>query len=140
MLSDSNVTSLAVIGCGCSAATQQVAKFTHYWKAPLVSCTRSLQTKICISISSGRSCALYTQFILLLLHTCMQISYASSSSVLNDKSVYPSFFRTAPSDDLLAPALAILVNYYGWRQVAILTETSPQFLEVCISKYFFSSC
>ena len=61
----------------------------------------------------------------------MQISYASSSSVLSDKMVYPSLFRTAPSDEVLVPALAILVNYYGWKQVAIVTETSPQLLEVC---------
>ena len=59
-----------------------------------------------------------------------QISYASGSSVLNNRTRYPSFFRTVPSDELLAPALATLMNFYGWKQVAIVTEQADQFLLV----------
>ena len=67
----------------------------------------------------------------------IQISYASSSSVLNDRSVYPTLFRTVPSDEALAPALATLMNYYGWRKVAILTEKKPQFEKVITFTIYF---
>ena len=56
-----------------------------------------------------------------------QISYASTSVTLSGK---PNFFRTVPSDEVLPPALATVIQYYGWRQVAIVTEREPQFLQL----------
>ena len=50
---------------------------------------------------------------------------------LSDRSVFPNFFRTVP--ELLPPALATLMHYYGWKQLSIqarLTEEEPQFLKV----------
>ena len=41
-----------------------------------------------------------------------------------------NFFRTVPSDELLPPALTTVMQYYGWRQVAIVTEREPQFLQL----------
>ena len=67
----------------------------------------------------------------------IQISYASSSSVLTDRSVYPTLFRTVPSDEVLAPALVTLMNYFGWRKLAILTEKEPQFEKVLTSMVTF---
>ena len=46
--------------------------------------------------------------------------------------MFPNFFRTVPSDELLPPALATLMCYYGWKQLSILTEEEPQFLKVLI--------
>ena len=66
-----------------------------------------------------------------------QISYASTSVVLRDKSVYQSFFRTVPSDELLPAALATTMNYYGWRQIAVVTEEENQFEEVCDKVYYY---
>ena len=60
----------------------------------------------------------------------MQISYASTSAALNDRSVYPNLFRTVPSDESLAPALATVMRYYGWRTLSILTEQQSQFIQV----------
>ena len=57
----------------------------------------------------------------------IQISYASTSVTLSGK---PNFFRTVPSDESLPPALATVMQFYGWRQVAIVTEREPQFLEL----------
>ena len=59
-----------------------------------------------------------------------QISYASTSAALSDRSVYPNLFRTVPSDEPLAPALATVMQYYGWRTLSILTEQQTQFTEV----------
>ena len=60
----------------------------------------------------------------------MQISYASTSAALSDRSVYPNLFRTVPSDEPLAPALATVMQYYGWRTLSILTEQESQFIHV----------
>ena len=56
-----------------------------------------------------------------------QISYASTSAVLSDRSVYPNLFRTVPSDEPLILVLAALATvmqllYYGWKILSILTE------------------
>ena len=59
-----------------------------------------------------------------------QISYASTSVALSDRSVYPNLFRTVPSDESLAPALATVMQYYGWRTLSILTEQQTQFVQV----------
>ena len=59
-----------------------------------------------------------------------QISYASTSVVLSDRSVYKTFVRTVPSDELLPAALASTMNYYGWKRLAIVTEDDQQNKEV----------
>ena len=47
--------------------------------------------------------------------------------VLSDKSVYHSFFRTVPSDELLSAALATTMNRYKWQRLAIITEDEQQY-------------
>ena len=68
-----------------------------------------------------------------MLNNILQISYASTSVVLSDRSVYRSFFRTVPSDGLLVSAVATIMNHYGWRQLSVFTEEQPQYLEVNMS-------
>ncbi len=66
----------------------------------------------------------------------VQISYASTSAALSDRSAYPNLFRTIPSDEPLAPALATVLQYYGWRTLSILTEQESQFIQVSeLEKY-----
>ena len=73
------------------------------------------------------------KFLHLVFLPCMQISYASTSVALSNRSLYPNLFRTVPSDESLAPALATVMQYYGWRTLSILTEQETQFTEVtCI--------
>ena len=66
----------------------------------------------------------------IVLSITSQISYASTSAALSDRSVYPNLFRTVPSDESLAPALATVMQYYGWRTLCILTEQEAQFTMV----------
>ena len=66
----------------------------------------------------------------IVLSITSQISYASTSAALSDRSVYPNLFRTVPSDESLAPALATVMQYYGWRTLSILTEQQAQFTAV----------
>ena len=60
----------------------------------------------------------------------LQISSTSTSVVLSDPSIYANLFRTVPSDEPLAPALVTLMQYFGWKQMSVVTEKEPRFMEV----------
>ena len=51
-----------------------------------------------------------------------QISYSSTSVLLSDKTIYPSFFRTIPSDTYQAQALADLLLHFEWTYVSIVAS------------------
>ena len=74
--------------------------------------------------------AISTVLTILWFQCYKQISYASTSVVLSDRSVYRSFFRTVPSDNLLVSGLATILDTYEWRQVSMFTEEQPQYLQV----------
>ena len=67
----------------------------------------------------------------------LQISYASTSVALSDRSVYHSFFRTIPSDETVPTALSAVLSHHDWRTLAIAAEDGQQFNQVesvCISR------
>ncbi|XP_075433996.1 extracellular calcium-sensing receptor-like [Ascaphus truei] len=49
-----------------------------------------------------------------------QISHVSTSSLLSDRTQFPSFFRTVPSDAFQSQGLAQLVLYFGWTWVGLV--------------------
>ena len=49
-----------------------------------------------------------------------QVSYASSSALLSDRSRYEYFQRTIPPDDLQASAMVDILLEFGWNYVSIL--------------------
>ncbi|EDV22589.1 uncharacterized protein TRIADDRAFT_816, partial [Trichoplax adhaerens] len=55
-----------------------------------------------------------------------QISYASTSRTLSDKSRFGSFFRTVPSDTYQAQAIVDIVKYFGWDYIAVVS-TNDQY-------------
>lgn len=51
-----------------------------------------------------------------LFHT--QVSYGASSETLSNTELYPSFYRTVPSDKNLVEAVVLLLNQFGWNWIA----------------------
>ncbi|XP_063273447.1 taste receptor type 1 member 3 [Prinia subflava] len=49
-----------------------------------------------------------------------QVSYGASSETLSNTELYPSFYRTVPSDKNLVEAVVLLLNQFGWNWVAVV--------------------
>ncbi|XP_073402842.1 extracellular calcium-sensing receptor-like [Dendrobates tinctorius] len=54
------------------------------------------------------------------LYRYPQVSYYSTSPLLSNKNLFPSFFRTIPSDTFQSQGLAQLILYFGWKWVGLL--------------------
>ncbi|XP_053305442.1 vomeronasal type-2 receptor 26-like [Spea bombifrons] len=55
------------------------------------------------------------------LYGYAQISYGATHSVLSDRRVYPTFFRTVQNEHVSYYILSKLLKYFGWNWVGILT-------------------
>ena len=51
-----------------------------------------------------------------------QLSYSSTSPLLSDGEKYPYFSRIVPSDAAQGKVFAQVLDLFGWRQVAIITN------------------
>ncbi|XP_041656793.1 extracellular calcium-sensing receptor-like [Cheilinus undulatus] len=49
-----------------------------------------------------------------------QVSHLSTCACLSDKRLYPTFFRTVPSDRFQIIALVQLMKYFNWRWVGVI--------------------
>ncbi|KAL4622541.1 taste receptor type 1 member 3 [Arapaima gigas] len=49
-----------------------------------------------------------------------QVSYGATSDTFSDKIQYPSFMRTAPTDQRLATGIVELMKEFGWNWVAVV--------------------
>ena len=54
-----------------------------------------------------------------------QVSYASSSSKLNNRNTYSYFFRIYPSTDSLVQAMVDIILQYNWSHVSIIYSFNP---------------
>ncbi|XP_049431941.1 extracellular calcium-sensing receptor-like [Epinephelus fuscoguttatus] len=53
-----------------------------------------------------------------------QVSHLSTCACLSDKRLYPTFFRTVPSDRFQIIGLVQLMEYFDWRWVGIIYSAS----------------
>ncbi|NXK92909.1 TS1R3 protein, partial [Formicarius rufipectus] len=51
-----------------------------------------------------------------------QVSYGASTEKLSNTKLYPSFYRTFPSDKNLVEAMVLLLNRFGWNWIATIAS------------------
>uniref|UniRef100_A0A6I8R153 G-protein coupled receptors family 3 profile domain-containing protein n=1 Tax=Xenopus tropicalis TaxID=8364 RepID=A0A6I8R153_XENTR len=56
------------------------------------------------------------------LYRYPQISYFATNPILSDRNLFPSFFRTIPSDEFQMRGLAQLISYFGWTWVGLVAN------------------
>ncbi|XP_059837327.1 G-protein coupled receptor family C group 6 member A [Hypanus sabinus] len=59
---------------------------------------------------------------LLNINLMPQISYSASARILSDKTRFPAFLRTIPSDAFQSKAMARLVHKFGWNWVGAIAS------------------
>ena len=92
--------------CVPDATTNETAKATPVPTAGIVGAAGS---RVSVPVASlGR------------LFQMPQVSYASTSPLLTDRTRYSYFRRTIPADDLQVLAMVDILNHFGWNYVSIL--------------------
>ncbi|XP_064390853.1 gamma-aminobutyric acid type B receptor subunit 2-like [Halichondria panicea] len=79
----------------------------------------------------GCGCSVASTPVAEIIHhnSISQISYASSLSELSNRDSFPNFFRTYPSDTIFTPAIVSLIQEYGWKRIAFITQDENLFTE-----------
>ncbi|KAM3923074.1 taste receptor type 1 member 3-like [Leptodactylus fuscus] len=51
-----------------------------------------------------------------------QISYSVTADIFSDKSTYPAFYRTVPSDQKQVAGMVTLMTFFGWNWIAAIAS------------------
>ena len=108
---------IALLGCGCSVATEPVADISHRWNITQVGI---------IELICKHTRKVYA--VTISFH--MQISYASASSALSNRAQFKNYFRTVPSFKGIAPAMVSILRKYNWKRILFLTQNENLFTTV----------
>lgn len=66
------------------------------------------------------NCQKFTDVAYSHVHLSFQVSHLSTCACLSDRRLYPTFFRTVPSDRFQIIGLVQLMKYFDWRWVGII--------------------
>ncbi|KAM8769876.1 extracellular calcium-sensing receptor-like [Acanthopagrus schlegelii] len=83
-----------------------------------VPCTRPVNVQALLGVTSSSPCMAIST-VIGPFHIPL-ISHFATCACLSDKTKYPSFLRTIPSDYYQSRALAQLVKYFGWTWVGAI--------------------
>ncbi|KAK3737859.1 hypothetical protein QZH41_015783, partial [Actinostola sp. cb2023] len=74
----------------------------------------------------GAACSEVTELLaeLSAYRNLVQVSYASRSLVLSDRSKYPTLFRTLPSESARNMGRVKFIKEFGWKNIALLYENT----------------
>ncbi|XP_077169531.1 vomeronasal type-2 receptor 26-like [Paroedura picta] len=95
-------------------------------KRPLMAVIGSLRSDLSISTAN-----------FLGIYKIPQISYGSFDSILSDKSQFPSFYRTVPSELLQFYGMSHLLVHFGWKWVSTIVsdnDSGGEFLQIIIQE------
>lgn len=101
----------------CAVSTKALDESLHYLAAD------SFGTGLQISgvVGAAASSVSISVANLFRLFRIPQVSYASTSKLLSDKSRFDYFLRTVPPDLLQARAMAAIVRYFNWTYVSVVS-------------------
>ncbi|KAL7870321.1 hypothetical protein SRHO_G00078180 [Serrasalmus rhombeus] len=88
------------------------------------SCSKSAAAAVPALVGDTYSVSSMSVTRILGLFGIPQVSHYATCACLSDKSKYPTFLRTVPSDHHQAAALAKIVKYFGWTWIgAVRSDT-----------------
>ncbi|XP_035381514.1 extracellular calcium-sensing receptor-like [Electrophorus electricus] len=88
------------------------------------SCTKSAAAAVPAIVGDSASTPSIGMARTLGLFGIPQVSHYATCACLSDKREFPAFFRTVPSDEHQAAALARMVKYFGWTWIgAVRSDT-----------------
>ncbi|XP_017570929.1 extracellular calcium-sensing receptor-like [Pygocentrus nattereri] len=93
--------------------TNGMAPFFNYTD----SCSKSAAAAVSAVVGETTSSPSLALARMLGLFRILQVSPYSTCACLSDKLQYPAFFRTIPSDDHQAVAVAKMMKYFGWTWI-----------------------
>ncbi|XP_041426569.1 extracellular calcium-sensing receptor-like [Xenopus laevis] len=64
----------------------------------------------------------YSMAVLTQIYRYPHISYGAQDPVLDDKTLFPSFFRIVPNDRSMYAGFVQLLHYFGWTWVGLVTS------------------
>ena len=120
---------IAVIGSGCSVATEATADISHYFNI-----THVRNILYSIRLVYDQLIFIVCQFLLAYMHTlpCTQISCVSSSTGLANRVKFRYYFQLVPTEASIAPAYFGVIRQYGWKRIGLIVQNENLFTVVWV--------